>query len=199
MNQSDNIPKKTKKGKKKKEPSWLTISGWVVAVLFIGGFLWMMDQNDQLEGTIQITTTQNTVLKSEKAEIENQLFENSEMLNILRSKEFRVYTLNGNQAVSPQSYAKVYLNKKEKLAYIDVQGLPASPQGKVYQLWSLQMDPFSPTNIGLLNDENQSGIEFHKFSDFQESEALGITLEPIGGSKMPTMTQIYVLDMMSKN
>ena len=91
----------------------------------------------------------------------NLLVENSEILNILRSKEFQTFTLMGNQVVASQSYSKVYLNKKEKLGYVDIKGLPVLAQGKVYQLWSLKMEPFTPTDIGLIDEARN--LPCHKF------------------------------------
>lgn len=199
MKQPDSMPMKTQNENKKSGPNLLVIAGWGLAILFMGGVLWMQKQKQELDETIQVIDYQNTVLKKEKAEIENQLTENSKMLHILRSKEFRASTLMGNQAVAPQAYAKVYLDKKERLAYVDAKGLPAPPEGKVYQLWSLKMDPFTANNIGVMDEANRSGIELHKFESFPEPETLCITLEPSGGSETPTMSQIYVLEMSKVN
>ena len=51
------------------------------------------------------------------------------------------------QKVSPNSYAKVYWDKTSNSIYLDAQGLPAPPKGKVYQVWSLKMSPLMPTSI----------------------------------------------------
>ncbi len=180
----------------KNGPNWTAILGWAVAILCIAGIFWMQKQKNELEKTVQTINTENVVLKSEKNKAETQLAENNEMLNILRSKEFQAFTLMGNQAVAPQAYAKVYLNKKEKLAFVDTKGLPAPPNGKVYQLWSLKMQPFIPTNIGLIEEGNKVKNGFYSFTDFPEPGTLSITLENEGGSETPTMSQIYVMDPM---
>src|SRR5690606_18591465 len=103
----------------------------------------------------------------------------------------------GNQAVAPEAFAKVYLNKKENIAYIDAKGLPAPPRGKVYQVWSLKMEPLTPTSVGLITEQNQLGEGIYKFVNFPDPEAFGITLEPEGGSETPTLSQLYILGAVS--
>jgi len=196
MKQPETTPVKTQESNKKNSPNWLLLIGWGLAILFLAATLWMQKQNEELETAIKASASQNEILKGELANLENQLIESSKISNIVRSKEFQAFTLIGNQAVAPQAFAKVYLNKKEKFAYIDIKGLPAPPEGKVYQLWSLKMDPFSATNIDVLTESNRSGTEIYKIENFLSTEPLCITLEPLGGSEMPTMSQIYVLNAM---
>lgn len=176
-----------------KSLNWAAITGWAAAILFIGGIMWMLKQNSDLNNAIQVANTENTVLKEANGNAENQLAENDKLLEVLRSKEYQTYNLPGNQAVAPQAFAKVYLNKKENIAYIDVKGLPAPPRGKVYQVWSLKMNPLTPTSVGLIDAQNLAGDQIYKFNNFPEPEAFGITLEPEGGSKTPTLSQLYIL------
>ena len=177
--------------------NWPAITGWAAAILFMGGIMWLFNQNNRLNDSLQVTTTENTVLKEEKSTIQNQLADNNEILEILRSKEYQTYTLPGNQAVAPEAFAKVYLNKKENVAYIDAKGLPAPPRGKVYQVWSLKMEPLTPTSMGLISEQNQTGEGIYKFVNFPDPEAVGITLEPEGGSEAPTLSQLYILGAVS--
>lgn len=173
--------------------NWPAITGWAAAILFMGGIMWMLKQNNDLNNSLKVTTTQNTILKEEKENVQTKLAENSEILEVLRSKDFLAYTLPGNQAVAPRAFAKIYLNKKESVAYIDTKGLPAPPRGKVYQVWSLKMEPLTPTSMGLITADNQTGAEIYKFINFPEAEGFGITLEPEGGSETPTLSQLYIL------
>ena len=177
--------------------NWPAMTGWAAAILFMCGIVWMLKQTNDLNNSLQITTTENTVLKEEKSSVETQLAENNETLEILRSKDFQSYTLPGNQAVAPEAFAKVYLNKKENVAYIDIKGLPTPPHGKVYQVWSLKMEPLTPTSVGLIDPQNKAGEGIYKFTNFPAPEAFGITLEPEGGSETPTLSQLYILGMVT--
>ena len=173
------------------------ITGWAAAILFMGGIMWMLKKTNDLNNSLKVTTTENIVLKEGKTTVENQLTETSEILEVLRSKDYQAYTLPGNQAVAPQAFAKVYFNKKDNVAYIDTNGLPAPPRGKVYQVWSLKMEPLTPTSVGLISLENQTSEGIYKFVNFPDPEAFGITLEPEGGSETPTLSQLYILGTIS--
>jgi hypothetical protein len=47
---------------------------------------------------------------------------------------------------------KVYWNQDTKVVYVDASGLPEPPEGMVYQVWALKLDPLTPTSIGLLEN-----------------------------------------------
>ncbi|MDT0555098.1 anti-sigma factor [Patiriisocius hiemis] len=173
--------------------NWSAIVGWAAAVACIGGIFWMLNQNNKLGDSLEITSTEKEQLLDELTITEADLAETNEVLDILRSKEYHAYTLPGNQAVAPQAYAKVYLNKETNVAYIDAQGLPEAPEGKVYQVWSLKMQPLTPTSVGLLASSDKANKRIFKFEGFPEPEAFGITLEPEGGSESPSLDQLYTL------
>lgn len=176
---------------------WPALSGWAAAILFMGGIFWMMKENNTLENEVKYTTTQNVLLEEKVASTEAALASSSELLEIVRSNAYREISLPGNPSVSPESYAKVYYNDNEKIAYVDARGLPAPPKGKVYQVWSLLMDPLTPRSVGTLEGYQDSTTKVFKLENIPDPEAFGITLEPEGGSKSPTLTQLYTLGMAS--
>jgi len=199
MNHSNPTLKKPENRSVNKTTNLAAITGWTAAIIFMIGIIWLLNQNHKLYKTIQVFETQNTLLVSEKTKLENKIAEIPNILDIIRTKEFRTITLMGNQAVSPQSFAKVHVNKKEKLGYIDAKGLPEPPEGKVFQLWTLKMEPFTSTNLGLLDQTTHSGKKFHKFDNFPNNHTLSITLENKGGSETPTLSEIYVMEIANEN
>ncbi|MGK0385645.1 MAG: hypothetical protein ACI849_000248 [Patiriisocius sp.] len=173
--------------KKKRPPNLGTIIGLGIAILCIGGILWMQLEQGRLTNTINDKELELT-------ETNKQLVSITAVLDIIRGKDYIVITLPGNQAVAPRSYSKVYLNKKASVAYLDTKSLPKAPEGKVYQIWSLRMDPLTSTSLGLIDQSSKAAKGFYKFKGIQEApEAFGITLEPTGGSKNPTLSQLYTL------
>lgn len=115
-----------------------------------------------------------------------------ELLAVLRDKDVSRIPLQGQNA-APGAYATVYWNKEENRAYIDAKELPEPPRGKVYQVWSLKLEPLTPTSIGLLEDFMTDDNKIFTLENANQSEAFGITLEPEGGSETPSMDQLYVL------
>lgn len=180
-----------------KSTNWSMMTGWAAAIVFLLGIFWMMNQKNTLQNTLQVTTTENTVLKEKILRSEEALLASEDLLDIMRSKDYREINLPGNVAVSPESYAKVYYNDKEKIAYIDARGLPTPPSGKVYQVWSLIMDPLTPRSVGVLDTYETSENKVFKLENIPDPEAFGITLEPEGGSESPTLTQLYTLGMVT--
>jgi hypothetical protein len=72
-------------------------------------------------------------------------------------------------------------------AVVLVDGMPATPDGKVYQLWLL--DPSSnATSIGVLADGQRTGAVSVK--SLGRANAVGVTVEPSGGSTKPSAAPI---------
>ncbi len=172
--------------------NWFTYVGWAASVLLAVGMLWMYNQNTQLKSEINVASQNNEVLEQQIFEANTSLEKSKELLNTIRDKNIEVIAL-GGQTVSPTSYAKAYWNKEEQKVFIDAQGLPEPPDGMVYQVWSLKLDPLTPTSMGLLEDFKNDNNKVFAFANPNESEAFGITLEPAGGSESPTLEQLYTL------
>lgn len=167
--------------------------GWAASfvLLLTAGYFFQ-----QLNGT----TSALKSVKEEKSNLQKSVvdleFRNKETataLNVVRDSKNTIVTL-GGQAVSPESFAKIYWNKETQSVYVDASGLPEPPEGKVYQIWSLKLSPvLTPTSIGLLDNFQSNSQKIFAVSGTSGAEAFGITLEPAGGSASPTMEQLYTL------
>ncbi|NND87691.1 MAG: anti-sigma factor [Flavobacteriaceae bacterium] len=176
-----------------KGSNWIGILGWAAAIAAIAGIFWMMNQNQDLEDQLQIVQSQNSELEQLINSSEEELAEAEKVLEILRAQDYATFVLPGNQAVAPQAYAKIYYDKKDAVAYIDTNGLPESPREKVFQVWSLIMEPLTPRSMGLIEKRNEIAAGIYRFDNVPDPEAIGITLEPAGGSDTPTLSQLYIL------
>ena len=173
--------------------NWSARIGWAAAILCIAGIFWMLKEQNDLQKTIRVTTTKNTLLKEQNSNTEKELESVNTMLSVLRSKDYQSYLLSGNAAVAPEAFAKVYYNAEEKVAYIDTNGLPDAPSDKVYQVWSLIMEPLTPRNVGRIEAIAEVERGIYRFENIPDPEAFGITLEPSGGSETPTLSQLYTI------
>lgn len=75
-------------------------------------------------------------------------------------------------------------------AVVTTHGLPAAPDGKVYQLWLMGESSSSVRSAGLLPDGG-GPVVATALND--RSTAFAVTLEPDGGSKSPTTTPVAQL------
>ncbi len=177
---------------KRSRSSWITYSGWAAAIIAAIALLYTVNEINTLEEQIQVVETNNDILEEQIEKANSDLAEVENLVAILRDKNIVTVPLEG-QPVYPEAYAKVYWNKKAENIYLDAQGLPEPPRGKVYQVWSLKMSPLTPTSLGTLDDFTTDDNKIFSIPNPNDSEAFGITLEPAGGSETPTMDQLYTI------
>ena len=172
--------------------NWSQYIGWAAAVLLLVGIGYQYNQMEM--STNQVANANVEKVKLEKdlknLELKNKASETS--LAVVRDVKNIVVAL-GGQSVAPESSAKVYWNKDTKVVYIDAAGLPEPPEGMVYQVWALKLNPLTPTSIGLLDNFNSNDQKLFAVNNTDQAEAFGITLEPAGGSLTPTMEKLYTL------
>jgi len=195
---SDDVEAETPVIPLKKGNSIFRYAGWAAAVVFATGLLFTMVLNNDLESEIETVRAEREVLKEQIYKANSDLTAANDLLNVLRTKDIISVPL-GGQAVSPDSYAKVYWDKKSNNIYLDLQGLPDPPAGKVYQVWSLKLNPLTPTSLGVIDNFTTDNDKVFDLENANESEAFGITLEPAGGSESPTLEQLYTLGVVASN
>jgi len=175
-----------------KPKRFITYTGWAAAIAFAIGTYFYYNQNQQTKTEFNVVSTDNEKLKTEIELITNKSEEYTNVLNFIRRKDVNNVEL-GGQAISPSSFAEVFWDKESNKVIVDASGLPEPPPGKVYQVWSLKLNPLTPTSIGLLDDFVSNETKLFEVENVNDAEAFGITLEPAGGSKTPTMEQLYTL------
>ncbi|MFB9054076.1 anti-sigma factor domain-containing protein [Formosa undariae] len=172
--------------------SWLSVTGWAAAVILGVGLFWSIQENSELQSKISLSETDKDFLEQQIEIADSDLKEAKSLISILRDRNMLAIPL-GGQAVYPEAYAKVYWDKESNSMYLDAQGLPEPPEGKVYQVWSLTLNPLTPTSLGTLDDFVTDNNKIFTIENANASEAFGITLEPAGGSDSPTLEQLYAL------
>ncbi|WP_395047243.1 anti-sigma factor domain-containing protein [Flavobacterium sp.] len=171
----------------------LNYIGWAAAAVFLLGMSYQYNQQIAFENDIVTLEKEKTKLNEVLVSTENKNNQTKEALAVVRDTKNTVISLAG-QTVAPTASAKVYWNKETQVVYVDASGLPEPPEGMVYQVWSLKLKPaLTPTSIGLLSDFTAKNNKIFAVSNTGNAEAFGITLEPTGGSKSPTMEQLYTL------
>lgn len=89
-----------------------------------------------------------------------------------------------------QARVDVYWNPERQQAFFDVLDLPEIPAGKQYQLWAI-VDG-SPVDMGLLPLDT-SADAWQAFPFVPSPQAFAITVEPQGGSPVPSLDQMVVI------
>ena len=84
--------------------------------------------------------------------------------------------------------ASLTLSSSKDAVVVKMNGVPAPPAGKVYQMWLIPKDGSAPVSKGLMDAEALSKPAV--VTGIGSAAALGITVEPVGGSKTPTMPTV---------
>lgn len=181
---------------KPRKPNWISYTGWAASIVLAGGLLWTLNQKSDLELQLQTAETDKIYLETQIEDARTDLAATKNLLNVIRDKDIITVPL-GGQGDYATSFAKVYWNKADNTIYLDGEGLPNAPKGKVWQVWSLTLNPLTPTSLGIIEDFNTDDNKIFTIANTNESQAFGITLEPEGGSESPTMEQLYTLGVVA--
>ncbi|MDN3677047.1 anti-sigma factor [Flavobacterium paronense] len=167
--------------------------GWAASVALLVGIGFQYSKLNVTKNQIKTIEVQKSKLEESVVDLELKNKETQTILGVVRDETNTVVSL-GGQAAAPTAKAKIYWNKQTQVVYVDASGLPKPPEGKVYQIWSLKLQPqLTPTSIGLLSNFQANESKIFAVDKTSGAEAFGITLEPAGGSKSPTMEQLYTL------
>ena len=174
----------------------LNIIAWAAILVLVSLLTWTISENQQIRTEIAETIQLIDSTEMENQKIQAQLADKLELINQLREPNLIIEKL-GGQGEFEQTFAKVYWNKNAQKILIDAKGLPEPPEDQEYQVWSLTLNPLTPTSLGLLKEFNTNDEKIFSLENQNESQAFGITLEPKGGSDSPTMEQLYVLGIVT--
>lgn len=84
--------------------------------------------------------------------------------------------------------ATVSISSSKDAVVVKMNGVPAPPAGKVYQMWLIPKDGSAPVSQGLMDAQALSKPAVVK--GIGSAAALGITVEPVGGSTRPTLPTV---------
>lgn len=180
----------------RKQNSWKTYIQVAAGILMIGTIGFQIDRNLKLKNQLVDIQEEQLLQEAQTKVVEENLVEMNRLLTLIRNKNVVKVPLVA-QKIDPKAFATVYWDNPNNKAYVDVRGLPQPPEGKVYQVWSLTLDPLTPTSMGVLDNYDTEGVQLFEFDISNASQAFGITLEPEGGSETPTMEQLYTLGVVT--
>lgn len=89
-----------------------------------------------------------------------------------------------------EARARVVRSVSENRAVLVTSGMPAAPNGKVYELWLQHDDVMVPAGLMPAGSDQTFVLK----GDAADASAAGITVEPEGGSDEPTSAPIALFD-----
>lgn len=170
---------------------YLLAASIVFALLGVGAAAYMGYQWQNTKEDLAHSINRNQQLVQEFNTLKNQMNRVVADVVQLKNPQNQVVTLAGLEA-APNAIAMVYWNPATGSIALSVEGLPAPPDDKQYQLWALADGKPIDAGVFDLNDQPEA---VHHMKNINQAEAFAITLEPRGGMPAPTGA-MYVLGKM---
>lgn len=143
----------------------LPLAAAAVLAVLVGLVAWnlsLQDSNEELQADVRELQSESEALRAD-------------------SEEVRTYELRGSGAAS-EARGQV-MATGEGPAVLVAQDLPPAPEGQVYEAWVL--DDGVPQPAGLFEPSGESAAATIE-APLEGADAVAVTLEPDGGSPMPT-------------
>jgi anti-sigma-K factor RskA len=128
-------------------------------------------------------------LVSQQARLQQQVQAQQLAMEILASGG-RTAVLHGDGA-APQVLALLTWAPDQTQAVLQVSGLPVAPSGKAYQLWLIRDGQRDSGGLFAADPRGQGTLVVQAPQPLQRYQAVGVTLEPAGGSAAPTSPRLF--------
>ena len=110
--------------------------------------------------------------------------QNDPLNQVVRADDVREESV----AVAAGGTATVLISPSRDAVVVRMNGVPAPPAGKVYQMWLIPKDGSAAVSQGLMDEEALAKPAVVK--GIAKAATLGITIEPVGGSTSPTLPTV---------
>ncbi|UVJ38359.1 anti-sigma factor [Arthrobacter sp. CJ23] len=117
--------------------------------------------------------------------------QNDPVNQVLQAQDVRQSTVD----VTGGGTATVSISSAKDAVVVRMNGVPAPPAGKVYQMWLIPKDGSAPVSQGLMDAQALTHPAVVK--GISGAAALGITVEPAGGSPSPSLPTVAAATLSS--
>lgn len=166
--------------------TWITPLSLVglAASLMLAFFFYTQSQATQKK--LETLSLEHKQLQQVCEDAQSRCAEREKILAFLQNEQTKAVYLNGTK-IAPEASALVYYNSEDQNAYLSLLNIPPPPKGKQYQIWADVEGEM--INMGLIGNQI---AELQSLIFIPQAESFNITLEPVGGSKHPTVELLYV-------
>jgi hypothetical protein len=183
------MPEAVEPVERKNSYSWLAIAASVLLLISAGLNVYFYNNWQTTENRYQVAVASQNQYAQNIQRVQQKLQLTSSELAMITHHQTRRVNLQGVKK-SPKSAVLVFWNANTKEVLLKVADLPAPPSGHQYQLWALENG--KPIDAGILKVGSDS-LGVQKMKTINNAQAFAITLEPQGGSKSPTLDEMYVM------
>lgn len=158
-------------------------------ILTTGFTVWFALKDNRLTRELAGLRTEEQAIMAEKANFMDHLDKMQQQFTLMRNiltRRVELTSVAGNKITAQDSYMLLYWNPtSQKLMLADAH-LPHLGADQQYQLWA--MYDGKPVDAGVFE---VNAVEFQK--DVSAAQAFAVTVEPKGGSKTPTLSNLCMM------
>lgn len=163
--------------------NWMSAAAALAALIAVAAAVFLYNQNTELRTQLAASMEQQETVARELASIRGSLKSQHTAQTVAYHPQTETVLLRGTDK-SPGLGVVAYWNRETEQSFLNVLWLPDIPD-KCYQLWADVHGEM--INLGVL-DLTQAPFAPIEFK--VDAESLNITIEPIGGSDHPTVTDL---------
>lgn len=159
-----------------------------IALLFISGGLniYYYNRYHQTQDELVALQGEKDMLAKQRETLQAHYDQLASEMNIVKDPANLTVTMKG-LPIEPEAIATVFWNRNTGNVHLNINNLPAPPQGKQYQLWALKDG--KPIDAGVFDMKST----MQTMKNITAADAFAVTLEPAGGSVSPSLDLLYVL------
>lgn len=145
----------------------------------------LQDELTQIAGDKEQLQIEITDLQNVNEALQQQLTEQETALALFRDPTTQIYPIAGKEP-QPRALGKLVIHAESQTAVFVASRLEILPGDKVYQLWFIQGD--QPVGMGTfqVNDQGEGQLVLSNNAGVVGITAVGVSIEPLGGSPQPT-------------
>lgn len=167
------------------------IGGLIIALI---GCIYLFTQLVQYQRQLQVKDTAIAKLQTDYETLQQDCGTINTQIATLKDSASQAILLKGTNN-APNASIIVHWNPSERKALLGAINLPTIPTDQQYQLWAI-IDG-QPTDMGVLNIDTATALDdslIEVLTNFTDKpQAFAITLEPKGGSPVPSLDKLYVI------
>jgi len=162
-------------------------------VIMTGASIWFGMQNKNLVGEMAALKDNQQKLEQENQQFLGHYTQMQQQFTVMRNiltKRVELKTVQGSKLTGLDNYMLVYWNPATKKLLLADANLPDLTKDQQYQLWALYDG--KPVDAGVFDYKDKNiNVSFQK--DIPNAQAFAVTVEPKGGSKTPTLSNLCMM------
>lgn len=147
-----------------------------ISVLLLATTAWLYTELNSVKGQLELVNQANEKIASE-------LVETNRWFTAVNDPDVQKYVMNGN-TLSPNAKVISYVNHTTKSVFVNTENIPKLDDKHDYQMWADVKGEM--INMGIISKENK----MLAMNYIANAESLNITIEPLGGSDKPNVSQL---------